>query len=141
MKRIATALLAIMIIAPATAFASDRAVVEAFYAKVLSQPTSADMPKNGKAILAEDWQSIGGYKGPAKSRDKFLGQMGGFGKLMPDLSWKIEEMLQDGNRFIVRGRATGTPKGPLFGVDGAGKKFEIMSIDIHTVENGKIVQT
>jgi hypothetical protein len=45
----------------------------------------------------------------------------------------------DDNRFVVRGLATGTPVGPFFGVDRAtGKSFEIMSIDIVTVEDGLI---
>ena len=50
-------------------------------------------------------------------------------------------MIQAGDRVIVRGRASGTPKGPLFGVDGKGKSFTIMSIDIHTIKDGKIVKT
>lgn len=50
-------------------------------------------------------------------------------------------MIVAGNRVIVRGRASGTPQGPIFGVDGNGKGFEIMSIDVHTIENGKIVMT
>jgi predicted ester cyclase len=68
-------------------------------------------------------------------------QVSGFMQLMPDMSWKIEETLQTGNRVIVRGRAKGTPKGPLFGVEPSGKTLEIMSIDVHTVENGRIVRT
>lgn len=140
-KRIAAVALALFVLAPATGFAGNRATVEAFYTKVLSGSGSADMPKHAKAILADDWQSIGGYKGPAKTRDKFIGQMAGFGKLIPGLTWKVEEILQQGNRFVVRGRATGMPKGPFFGVEPTGKSFEIMSIDIHTVEKGKIVKT
>ena len=50
-------------------------------------------------------------------------------------------MLQDGNRFVVRSRATGTPVGPMFGVDGQGRGFDILAIDIHTVEDGKIVRS
>lgn len=61
--------------------------------------------------------------------------------MIPDLKWAIEEMIQDGNRVVVRSRATGTPVGPLFGVDGKGKGFDIMTIDIHTVENCKIVRS
>jgi len=41
--------------------------------------------------------------------------------------------------FVVRGRASGTPQGPLFGVDGKG--FDIMSIDIHRVQDGRIVES
>jgi predicted ester cyclase len=62
-------------------------------------------------------------------------------QLIPDLGWKAEEILQVGSRVIVHGRARGTPKGPLFGVEPSGKPFEIMAIDVHTVENGKIVTT
>ena len=50
-------------------------------------------------------------------------------------------MHQDGETVIVRSRATGTPKGPFFGVDGQGRSFDIMAIDIHTVENGKITRS
>ena len=39
----------------------------------------------------------------------------------------------------MRGEASGTPAGPFFGVPHGGKSFRVMSIDIHTVENGKLV--
>lgn len=40
----------------------------------------------------------------------------------------------------MRGLATGTPVGPFFGVETpTGRRFEIMSIDILTVDAGKIV--
>ena len=122
------------------AMAGDREVVQSFY-DFLSNPASADHAVAMQQTLAEDWTSIGDYSGATKSREKFIGQIGGFGQLIPDMNWSVEEMLQDGNRFIVRGRATGTPNKPLFGVDGKGKRFEIMSIDIHTVEGGRIVNT
>ncbi|MEM7255197.1 MAG: ester cyclase [Pseudomonadota bacterium] len=50
-------------------------------------------------------------------------------------------MIQQGDQVVVRSRATGTPAGPLFGVDGKGKGFDILAIDIHTVANGKIVRS
>lgn len=122
------------------AAADDKAVVQKFY-DFLSNPASEQHAAAAKAAMAEDWESIGDYSGAVKSRDTFMGQIGGFGQLIPDMNWIAEEMLQDGSRVIVRGRASGTPNGPLFGVDGGGKSFEIMSIDIHTVEDGKIVRT
>jgi predicted ester cyclase len=67
--------------------------------------------------------------------------MGGFAQLLPDLNWAIEAMHQDGNFVVVRSRATGTPAGPLFGVDGEGRSFEMMTIDIHELEGGKIIRT
>ena len=123
-----------------TALADDKAVVQKFY-DFLSNPTSETHAAAVKRATSENWESIGDYSGKIKSRGKFLAQVGGFGKLIPDLNWAVEEMIHDGNKVVVRGRATGTPKGPLFGVDGKGKAFEIMSIDIHTIEDGKIVRT
>ena len=123
-----------------TAFAGDKDVVQTFY-DYLSNPASSSHAESFKGSTAADWESIGDYSGKIKTREQFVGQVGGFGQLIPDLKWAVEEMLQDGNRVIVRSRATGTAKGPFFGVDGKGKGFDILTIDIHTLEDGKIVRT
>ena len=39
----------------------------------------------------------------------------------------------------MRGEAPGTPVTPLYDVQPTGKGLKIMSIDIHTIEAGKIV--
>ncbi len=132
--------LAFFVAPMANALADDKAVVQIFY-DFLSNPASETHAQSLKTNLSDDWKSIGDYSGAAKSADKFIGQVGGFGKLIPDLKWAVEEMLQDGNRVVVRSRATGIPNGPLFGVDGEGKGFDIMTIDIHTVIDGKISLT
>ncbi|MEM8797952.1 MAG: ester cyclase [Pseudomonadota bacterium] len=143
MKRLTTTVLAaaILILPMAgIAQADNKAVVQKFY-DFLSNPTSANHAAAVKTATSEKWESIGDYSGKVKSRDKFVAQVGGFGKLIPDLNWAVEDMIEDGDTIVVRGRATGTPAGPLFGVDGNGKSFEIMSIDIHTLEEGRIVRT
>ena len=122
------------------ATAGQKAVVAPFYT-FLSNPASDDAAAAARAAMAEDWQSIGDYSGKAKTPDAFIGQVGGFGKLIPDLNWEMVEVIEAGDKVIVRGRATGTPQGPMFGVDGQGRSFDIMSIDIHTIRNGKVVDT
>ena len=124
----------------ASAFADDKATVQTFY-DFLSNPGSASHAKKFQANVAPNWESVGNYSGKNKTAGAFIGQLGFFAKLIPDMKWKVEEMIQAGDRVIVRGRASGTPKGPLFGVDGKGKSFTIMSIDIHTLNDGKIVKT
>lgn len=143
MQKIKTVFAAIMIAAlpmGAGALADDKATVQTFY-DFLSNPGSESHAKVFRANVSDDWKSIGDYSGKTKSAPALIGQLAHFAKLIPDLNWKIEEMIQAGNRVIVRGRATGTPKGPLFGVDGKGKSFTIMSIDIHTLEGGKITES
>ncbi len=135
----AIASLALSAALPASAQATDKAVVEAFYADYLNAKGPADKAAIAERILAPAWRSVGDYISEAKGREAVTKQVGGFHQLIPDLSWKIEDMVQAGNKFVVRGKATGTPKGPLFGVDGQGKSFTIMTIDIHEVSGGKIV--
>lgn len=124
-----------------SAIADDKATVQKFY-DFLSNPGSADHAAAFKDATADGWISIGDYSGKNKTEEQFAGQVGGFfAKLIPDLNWEVQEMIQEGNKVVVRSRATGTPKGPLFGVDGKGKSFDILTIDIHTLDGGKIVST
>ncbi|MGB0847519.1 MAG: ester cyclase [Thiolinea sp.] len=133
--------LSLFLLSAGSAMADDKATVQTFY-DFLSNPASSAAAGAFKAATDDDWESIGDYSGKNKQRDQFIGQVSGFfAKLMPDLKWEPQEMLQDGNKVVVRSRATGTPKGPLFGVDGQGRSFDIMTIDIHTLENGKIVRS
>lgn len=122
------------------AFANDKAKVTAFY-DLLSNPGSAEHLAAFEAATSEGWTSMGDYSGNNKTREAFLGQVGGFAQLMPDLSWAIQDINQDGNTFVVRSRATGTPVAPFFGVDGEGRSFDIMTIDIHELEDGVIAHT
>lgn len=122
------------------AFADDTATVTKFY-DLLSNPGSQEHVVAFEAATTADWISLGDYSGDNKSREAFLGQMGGFAQLIPDLNWAIEDMYQDGDTVIVRSRATGTPVAPFFGVDGQGRSFDIIAIDIHELEEGKVVRT
>ena len=118
----------------------DLAVVNAFYSDLLTTP--ADVSEaDVRAIVTDDWVSIPTPRGGAGA-DGLIQTLGIFGQVVPDLTWEPQEILQDGNRFIVRSRATGTPIGPFFGIETpTGKSFDIMTIDIHTVEDGQIVQS
>lgn len=132
---------ALAITSMATAASADNAdTVQAFY-DLLSNPGSETHTAAFVDATAVSWESVGNYSGKNKSRDAFLGQMGGFSKLMPDLTWAVQETYESGNFVTVRSRATGTPVAPLFGVDGEGRSFDIMTIDIHELADGKIVRS
>jgi predicted ester cyclase len=123
------------------AFASDRATVEAFYTDFLTASGPRDKAAVAARIFAADWKSYGDYSGKANTRAGLTEMFGGLHQLIPDLTWKIEEILQTGDRYVVRGRASGAPKAPFFGVDGKGRSFTIMSIDIHTMKDGRIAES
>jgi predicted ester cyclase len=114
-----------------------RQLVAPFYT-MLTQPATRNLVELADAVIAPDWRSLGS-DGEAKTREAFVEQLRGAGKLIPDLRWEIAEILISGNRIVVRGEASGTPIGPFLGQPASGKSFRIMSIDIHTVKDGKLV--
>lgn len=120
--------------------ADDREVVEAFYTQLLSAPNAPDIADRVADVVVEDWVSIPTPRG-GPDAEGLVKSLQGFGAAIPDLNWDVQEILQDGNRYIVRSIATGTPAKPFFGIEPKGKRFEIMTIDIHTVEDGKIVRS
>ncbi len=122
-------------------WADNIATVTKFY-DLLSNPGSETHQSAFKETITEGWESIGNYSGKNKSAGAFLGQMGGFSKLIPDLKWDVQAMHEADNFITVRSRATGTPVAPFFGVDGQGRSFDILTIDIHELnDEGKIVRT
>ena len=143
-KKLAVPVLAAAIALSGSTFAQAsedlKAAVRPFYEKLLSAPNAKDMPAQAEKIVVEKWVSIPTPRG-GKDRAGLVKTLKGFGKAVPDLKWDIQEMLVDGNRVIVRSIATGTPAKPFFGVEPKGHSFKIMTIDIHTVENGKIVKS
>ena len=120
--------------------AGDTDTVQVFY-DYLSNPGSESHAAAFKEAASENWESVGNYSGKNKTRDAFIGQLGGFDQLIPNLEWAVQAMHVDGDFVTVRSRATGTPVAPLFGVDGEGRGFDILTIDIHELENGKIIRT
>ena len=114
-------------------------VVAPFYTKCLTVNPGTNVAEALGKILADGFQSKG--SADTKSKEQLIGQIQFFWKLVPDLKWEIQEMLQDGNKVVVRSLASGTPNGNFMGTPTDGSKsFKIMTIDIHTVENGQVVE-
>lgn len=82
--------------------ADNTGTVQAFY-DLLSNPGSKESSDAFVAATADGWESVGDYSDSNKSRDAFLGQVGGFAKLIPDLNWAVQDMHEDVN--FVTGRA------------------------------------
>ncbi|MEM8557158.1 MAG: ester cyclase [Bacteroidota bacterium] len=113
--------------------------VRAFYTDVLSAPAETTKERYYE-LFSPSVVSIPTPPG-GLGAEGMLNTIAFLGQVVPDLHWEPEEIidLNDG-RFVVRGRAAGTPVGPFFGVEPpTGRGFEIMSIDILTLEEGKIV--
>src|SRR5262249_49754579 len=110
-----------------------------FYTDCLTVNTHADLAAIMNRLLADDFQSLG--SADSKGKQKLTSQIQVFWQGVPDLKWEPQEMIQEGNTVVVRSIASGTPKGHFMGLDVDGSKsFQIMTIDIHTVEGNQIKQ-
>ena len=116
-----------------------QASVAPFY-KALNAEFARDSPDLVRQSTAPQWVSCRGND-ICNSRDEVIAGIGQRLKSVPDLKWEIKEVLVAGNQVTVRGEATGTPVGEFMGAPHTGKSFKLMSIDVHTLEGGKMVRS
>ena len=112
------------------------AIVAPFY-EALNRPVGKDAVKLIEQATSSDWLTCGGNDA-CIPRERFIAGFKSRGDALPDIKWEIKEVLIAGDRIIVRGEASGTPSGTFRGTPASGKSFKIMSIDVHTIEDGKI---
>jgi len=124
-----------------SADASDLETVRAFYSDILTAPAETTENRYYE-LFSPDVVSIPTPPG-GEGAQGMLNTIAFLGQVVPNLEWEPQDIIDLGDgRFVVRSLFRGTPVGPFFGVDPAtGKSFEAMSIDIVTVEDGRITLT
>jgi steroid delta-isomerase-like uncharacterized protein len=60
---------------------------------------------------------------------------------MPDLSYKEEEMIAEGDKVVTRYTARFTHKGAFMGIPPTGKQIVARGVEINRIKDGKIVET
>jgi len=116
-----------------------KSIIATFYSKCLTVNPETDVAVLMSQILDPGFQSKGSDE--VKSREHLIGQIQFFWNLVPDLKWEVQEMVQDGNKVVVRSLVSGTPNGNFMGTPTNGtRSFKTMTIDIHTIENGQVVE-
>jgi predicted ester cyclase len=116
-----------------------RANLVPFY-KALNAANAQEAPELIKQSTTPGWVTCRGND-LCNTRDEVMAAIGQRLRGIPDLKWEIKEVLISGNHVIVRGEATGTPAGEMMGTPTNGKSFKLMSLDLHTIEDGKIART
>jgi predicted ester cyclase len=118
---------------------SVRASLAPFYL-ALNAANAKDAPELIRQSTTPDWLTCRGND-LCNTREEVMAAIGQRLRAIPDLKWEIKEILISGNHIIVRGEATGTPAGELMGTPTNGRSFKLMSLDVHTIDGGKIART
>lgn len=93
-------------------------------------------------IIAEDWVHIpANTPGEEPGREGFKKLVPGFAATFKNGNIKIEDVVQEGNKVVVRSTYTATQVGPFMGFQPKGRPFTIMTIDVHEFNKDGLVQT
>jgi predicted ester cyclase len=116
--------------------ASAKAIVQPLY-DALNEPEHKDVDGLLEAVTTDDFRSCSN-EAECGDRNYLAARFKGFGEIMPDLRWSIEDVWVSGDKVFVRGEATGTPIKPLFGTPPTGRSFKTMSLDMFIIRGAKI---
>jgi steroid delta-isomerase-like uncharacterized protein len=121
---------------PALADASNAQAVKIFY-----QAFGQNKPELLDQILAPNWEDVPPNEGQSIGRDAFKPYVAGFHTMFPDMKVVNEDIIDAGDKVVVRSMLSGTQAQAFAGFPSKGKAFSIMAIDIHQFKDGKIVKT
>ncbi len=113
-----------------------RAIVVPLY-DALNQPAEKDVHALLAQAASPDYRSYSTNE-DWLTREQLAEVFKMLGSIIPDLRWTIKDIQTFGDQIVVRGEASGTPTGELFGAKPTGKSFKTMAIDMFTVKNGKL---
>ena len=92
-------------------------------------------------ILHDDWVDIPGAPGTPLGPAGIKPLLAQLTSTFPDLKLTIEDILQDGNKVVVRARMVGTQKQPFMSFPSKNRKMDIQVVDIHEFKDGRIIRT
>jgi steroid delta-isomerase-like uncharacterized protein len=122
--------------AQAQTLADDRRVALAWY-EAFDQNDPSILHK----ILRPDWVDIPSPPGVPVGPEGGKGALTMLNTAFPDFSIKVEDMIQEGDKVVVRASITGTQHGPFMGKPASNRRIEIQAVDIHQIKDGKILRT
>src|SRR6266480_7723647 len=92
-------------------------------------------------ILHETWVDIPSPPGTAPGPEGVKPLFARLTTTFPDLKLTIEDILQDGNKVVVRARMAGTQKEAFMDFPSKNRRIDIQVVDIHEFKDGRIIRT
>lgn len=93
-------------------------------------------------VLAEDWVNVPTNPGQGPGRAGFKAMIPGMSATFTNGKFVLEDMIEEGNKVVVRSTYSATQTGPFAGFPSKGKDFTIMTIDIHEFnDEGMVIRT
>ena len=91
-------------------------------------------------ILSASFVDHDPVQGQTPGMEGYKQMVGAFRSAFPDLRVRNEDVIEEGNKVVVRWTANGTHNGQLMQIPPTGKKVSLKGVDILRIENDKIVE-
>jgi predicted ester cyclase len=109
--------------------------------KIFYQAFNENQPDLLDKVLAPDWEDVPLAPGQGAGRDAFKPMIGGFQQMFHGLKVTNEDILESGDKVVVRSTIEGTQADNFAGFPSKGRPMKIMAIDIHQFKDGMIIKT
>ena len=63
-----------------------------------------------------------------------------FRSVFPDLEWRIDDLIAEGDKVVARTTMRGTHQGGFFGIPPTGKRVEMTGVHIMRIADGRIIE-
>lgn len=63
-----------------------------------------------------------------------------FRSVFPDLKWRIDDLIAEGDKVVARTTMLGTHRGDFFGIPPTGRTVEMTGVHIMRIADGRIVE-
>ena len=110
---------------------SNKEIVQALYEQSMNKRNTALLPQ----LIGEDFTGPQGEKGVAG----FESIIGPLINAFPDIQWKLEDIIQEGDKVAVSWQWTGTNTGAFRNFPASGKIVTSGGMGFYNCKNGKII--
>lgn len=77
---------------------------------------------------------------PLRGFDGYVAVLDMMRGAMPDVQWKAEEFVAEGDKVVIRFTMSGTQTAPFMGMPATGKSVRVTAMNVYELKDGKIVR-
>ena len=115
----------------------NKQVIRRFVNEALNQHNLAVLDE----IVVENFVEQVPFPGQGPGREGLRGVLQAFLNAFPDMHWKIEEQIAEGEMVVTRFTFTAIHRGEFLGVPASGRPVNVWGVVIDRVRDGKMTES
>jgi len=117
--------------------AANKEVIRAFIEHVLNLGRFDRM----NDLVLENFIELDPLPGQQQGREGLKAVLMQFRSAFPDIRWRIDEMVSEGEKVVTRFTWTGTHRDTFLGIPATGRQVEVKGVVIDRLETGKMADS